>query len=165
MTAFNTFKTIMGAGILGLPMIFAEASLIPSLVFLTIWAVFSSFRTKAQLNQTPTQQKTALSGIASGISFWFLGVLSQITEYKSWRDIWRYSFAPPNAEAWESYGRFQKWFREGSIVDIIIITENVLILMMYTMIASTNFAQVTEDLFGLEVPEVELVFSAICFEK
>eukprot|EP01083_Nonionella_stella_P176260 616219_1 len=64
-TILNTCKALLGAGIVALPMIFAEASLIPGILIFIAAILLSS------------------------LSFWLIGYLSHRTDHKSWGGMFK----------------------------------------------------------------------------
>lgn len=68
-TIFNTTKCVVGAGMLGMPMIFAESSIIPSFIFIIIISFLSA------------------------LSFGLIGYLSHNTETDNFGQIWDKLFA------------------------------------------------------------------------
>jgi len=83
MMVFNVTKALLGAGVVGIPMVFAHATLIPAIVFLII------------------------SAIISGFSAWCLAYLSHCTGISStWGLIWKRTFnATESDTSWLRTGK------------------------------------------------------------
>ena len=131
-TIINGAKCALGAGLIGVPMAFAQATMAPAILF------------------------SLISLIVSGFSFWIVGYISEFTNAHTYGQMWSSIFSDPNLNCVEfkthtttnkvksiKQNIFKQFLYSGHVIDAIIACYNITSAAVFLLISSNNLITVT----------------------